>query len=117
QNGDPKVFPDVKFGGADKVADVFHKQHVQSVQIKVRQNVLNAHRLNVARAVRVELDGGNAQGGDFFRVNLPRDIPFDDADGKGIAKLRDQGGDKACLSRAGTSHDVDQTDPFFPQQG
>ena len=80
EDGQAEVFTDVKLSGADKVADIFNKQQVCCIKIKLRQNVLDAHRLNVAGAVGIELHGRNLQSRNLFGVDLARDVPFNHAD-------------------------------------
>ena len=72
--------------------------------------MLNAHGLDVAGAVRVELDGGHAERSDALRVHLAGDIPFNDANAKCAAEAFYQRGDHACLAGPGAAHHVDHAD-------
>src|SRR5699024_7034420 len=116
QHRQAEVFADVELGGADEVADVFHKQHVQPVQVELGQDVLDAHGFDVAGAVGVQLDGGDVQGSDLFGVDLAGDVPLDDADGKFFPQPGDQRGQQGGLARAGAAHHVDEAH-FVPAQG
>ena len=78
---------------------------------------MNTHCLDVTCSVCVELDSRNLQGGNFFRVNLSRDITLDHPDGKVAAQPGDQGGNQACFSRAGAPHHIDEAYAFFTQYG
>ena len=66
--------------GHTKVSDIFDEYDVQVIQRKLRQDMLNAHCLDVARTVGVELDGGDPQICNALRVYLSRNITFNDAD-------------------------------------
>ena len=85
------------------------------MEVELRQDVLNAHRLDVASAVRIQLDGGNLQRCNLFRVNLAGDVAFNHADRERSPQPCNQFRDQASLSGAGASHHIDQADLFFGQ--
>ena len=64
----------------------------------------------MACAVRVKLNGGNAQAGDMLGIHLPGDVSFDYAYAEVLFKPVNQRGDQAGLSGSRTSHYINHAD-------
>ena len=67
QDRDAKGFADPEFRRADQIPDIFHKDYIKVFKRQFGKDMLNAHGLDVAGPVRVELDGGHAERSDSPR--------------------------------------------------
>lgn len=77
---DAEVFADVELRRTDQVPDVFHQDDVQIRQGELLEQVLDAHGLDMAGPVGVQLHHRDAHGVDGIRVHLAGDVALDDTD-------------------------------------
>ena len=108
EEGHPEALADVELRRAHQVADVLHENDVQVVQIELGEHLFNAHGLDVAGPVGVDLGDRNAHGVDGVGVNLSGDVPFNDPDAVALPQGVDEGYNGAGLACTGGAHDVDQ---------
>ena len=80
KQSDPQRFADIEFGRTYQITYIFYKDHIQVIQRKTREDMLDTHCLDMAGTVCIQLYGRHSKSGDTFRVYLPCDVSFDDAD-------------------------------------
>ena len=77
--------------------------------------MLNAHGLDMAGPIGVQLHHRDAHGVDGIRVHLAGDVALDDTDAVVFPQAIDQGDDHTGLTGAGGTHDVGQADLMLGQ--
>ena len=110
QESNAERFADAEFGRTYQIADVFHKNNIQVIQRKFGKDMPDAHGLDMAGSVRIQLNSGNAEAGNSLGVHLSCDVPLNDTDTEIVSQPFDQSRNQAGFPGAGASHNVNHTD-------
>ena len=86
QNHDLGAFAQVEIGGTHEVAHIFDNDEVEVVQVERIDRATNHVAFKMARATRVDLHRSNALSANALRIDVARDIAFDNGDVELVAQ-------------------------------